>query len=111
MPHCVIEYSSDLEENDKMFETVKIVNQQLVDSKLFDNRTIKSRALPISVYLTGGERVPFIHTTIRLLEGRTDREKEDLSKKVLQALFRKYKVVKDISVEVIDINKTSYSKN
>lgn len=61
--------------------------------------------------MIGGERVPFIHTTIRLIEGRTDKEKQNLSKNILSTLSKEYKLVKDISVEVIDIYKNCYSKN
>ena len=111
MPHCVIEYSNELEKNNDMFEMVLIVNQELIDSKLFDNKTIKTRAVPISTYLIGGEKIPFIHTTIRLLKGRTDEVKEKLSNNVLNLLSEKYKLVKNISVEVLDINEKFYSKN
>lgn len=48
MPHCVIEYSNDLEKNDKTTETVQMENQKLIDSELFDNKTIKTRAISIS---------------------------------------------------------------
>ena len=111
MPHCVIEYSNDLEKNNDMFNMVQMVNQKLIDSELFDNKTIKTRAIPVSKYLIGGEISPFIHTTIRLLEGRTEKTKEQLSNNVLNLLSEKYKLVKNISVEVIDINKKFYSKN
>ena len=109
MPHCVIEYSNELDNN--ISEMIQIVNQKLIESDLFDNKTIKTRAIPVSAYLVGGKRIPFIHTTIRLLEGRKDRTKQQLSKNVLNLLSKKYKSVKDISVEVIDINKNFYSKN
>jgi len=111
MPHCVIEYSIDLEKKDRTLKTVQMINQNLIDSELFDNKTIKARAIPISTHLIGGEQIPFIHTTIRLLEGRTDKQKEVLSKNILNALSKEYHLVDNISVEIIDINPNCYSKN
>jgi 5-carboxymethyl-2-hydroxymuconate isomerase len=111
MPHCVIEYSNDLEEKDEMIKTVEMINRNLVDSELFDKKTIKTRAISISTYLIGDEKIPFIHTTIRLLKGRTNKQKKILSKNILNTLSNKYHLLKDISVEVIDINPNCYSKN
>lgn len=111
MPHCVIEYSNDLDKKKEIIQTVEMINQNLVDSKLFDKKTIKIRAIPISTYLIGGEKISFIHTTIRLLKGRTDKQKEVLSKKILNTLSNKYHLVENISVEIIDINPNCYAKN
>ena len=111
MPHCVLEYSDDLENKEAILKTVQIVYQNLVDSELFDNKTIKTRAIPISTYVIGGIQVSFIHATIRLLEDRTDKQKQILSKSVLNVLSKEYNLVKDISVEVIDINPNCYAKN
>ena len=94
-----------------MPETIQLINQKLINSELFDHKTIKTRTTPVSTYSVDGEKVPFIHATIRLLGGRTDKAKKQLSKSVLNLLSQKYKLVKNISVEVIDINPNFYSKN
>ncbi|MCG1034786.1 5-carboxymethyl-2-hydroxymuconate Delta-isomerase [Polaribacter sargassicola] len=110
MPHCIIEYSNDLETRNKISKTVKVVNQELINSELFDNTTIKTRALPIKEYLVGGKKTSFIHTTIKSLQGRTDSQKKILSNKILNVLSVEYTFVKNISVEIIDINPNTYSK-
>lgn len=111
MPHCIIEYSTDLDEKDDLIKTVEMVNQNLVDSKLFEEKTIKTRAIPVSTFLVGGEKVSFLHATIRLLEGRTDKQKATLSKGILKTFTKKYPLIKNISVEVVDINPNCYAKN
>lgn len=110
MPHCILEYSNDLDNNEGILKTVQMVNQSLIDSELFDNSTIKIRAMPISTYIIGGLQVPFIHTTMRLLAGRTDTQKQVLSRSMLNVLTKEYNLVKDISVEISDINPNCYSK-
>jgi len=111
MPHCIIEYSNDLDETKGIVKMVKMINQKLIDSEIFEKKTIKTRAVPISTYLVGGEKKSFIHTAVKLLKGRSDKQKGILSKNILNCLSNQYPLVRDISVEIIDINPNCYSKN
>ena len=51
------------------------------ESKLFaeDGKDIKVRSQPYEYYLVGGEKVDFIHVSIRLLAGRSADQKRMLS--------------------------------
>ncbi len=110
MPHCIIEYSDDLENKQDIIETVKAINTAIENSELFDNKTIKTRALPIHAYLVGGIKKPFIHITVKILEGRTDSQKQQLSNRLLQCMTTKYDI-EDISVEIVELDINSYAKN
>ncbi|CAM1366196.1 5-carboxymethyl-2-hydroxymuconate isomerase [Tenacibaculum litopenaei] len=110
MPHCIIEYSSDIENAKEILDTVRIVNTEIENSGLFDKKTIKTRALPIDVYLVGGVEKSFIHITVKILEGRTDTQKKDLSERILKCVLSKYNI-ENISVEIVELHTQSYSKN
>lgn len=110
MPHCIIEYSNDIENAKEILDTVRIVNTEIENSGLFDKKTIKTRALPIDVYLVGGVEKSFIHITVKILEGRTDTQKKDLSERILKCVLSKYNI-ENISVEIAELHTQSYSKN
>ncbi len=103
MPHCIIEYSDDLDNKQDIIKTVKAINTAIENSELFDNKTIKTRALPIHTYLVGGIKKPFVHITVKILEGRTDSQKQQLSNRTLQCITAKYDI-EDISVEIVELD-------
>ncbi len=110
MPHCIIEYSNDLEQTDKILLVLEMVNESMVSSGLFNVDSIKVRAIPVSKYLIGGKTVPFIHATVRLLAGRTDEQKHILSQAILDTISKQFHSIDNITVDVIDINPNCYSK-
>ncbi|WP_109829754.1 5-carboxymethyl-2-hydroxymuconate Delta-isomerase [Reichenbachiella versicolor] len=109
MPHCIIEYSSDLDNNERIKETVQIVTRDLEDSGLFDKSSIKTRAIPYAVYLVGGEEKSFVHLTIKILNGRSYCQKKELSSRLLNTLIGQFDI-ENITVEVTEIDKNTYSK-
>ena len=110
MPHCVIEYSSNLEQTNNISLLVQSIHEVLVNSELFDIGSIKVRATPFSFYLIGESIIPFIHSTVRLLAGRTDQQKKVLSQKILETIFKKFVTVENITVDILDINPNTYGK-
>ena len=109
MPHCIIEYSSDLE-NGIVSTVIQTINEILIASDLFDPRTIKVRALPFSKYLTGGETKSFVHVTLKLLSGRTEELRSQLSQDILDLLINTFKSVEKISVDIVEMNRNCYKK-
>ena len=107
MPHCIIEFSNDL--NTRIKETVKTVTVDIENSGLFDKRTIKTRAIPINDYLVGGTEESFIHVTVKMLEGRSGVQKKELSQRILSSVMKLYDI-ENISVEIMDLHTYSYSK-
>jgi len=110
MPHCIIEYAVEFNEQNNTKELVEIINKDIIASNLFDNSTIKTRAIPVSDYLVGGKQKLFIHITIKLLKGRSVSQKQLLGTKILKTISEKYNSINDISIEVIDINQDFYFK-
>ena len=110
MPHCIVEYSKNLESFMSPRELVNAANRGAVESGLFEALNIKSRAIGYQHYLVGGEVSDFIHVVVKILPGRSDSQKRGLSNLVLESL--KSLAIKEVSitVEVCDLHGESYAK-
>ncbi len=108
MPHCVIEHSSDI---DGAVLIAPVFDGALA-SDLFDTsgKDIKVRAVCFEHYQTGNQQRGFIHVTLKILSGRTDHQKRKLSQSVLENLSAYAQDNCSLTVEVSDIDRTSYAK-
>lgn len=108
MPHCIIEHSSDIDGK----SLVSTVYQGALASNLFESQgsDIKVRALPYSNFKTGNVEISFVHVTLKILSGRSVEQKTNLSQLVLEQLKSLEMINCSISVEVVDIDRVSYSK-
>ncbi|GMG87445.1 5-carboxymethyl-2-hydroxymuconate Delta-isomerase [Biformimicrobium ophioploci] len=110
MPHLVIEYSADIEEEVALPALISAGHKAMVDSGLFNSNAIKSRAIPVQHYIAGEHDASFIHAEVRILDGRTSDQKRALSEQVFNALCRQAETVPAVSVEVRDMERDCYSK-
>lgn len=108
MPHCIVEHSSTIDEN----ALITLVFRGALESKLFeaDGSDIKVRALSYSNYQTGNENIDFVHVTLKILSGRNAEQKSLLSQTVLEQLKTLDLIHCSITIEVVDIDRDSYSK-
>jgi len=110
VPHCVIEYSSGVTDFIEIDDLVGAVHQGVLSSGLFDEYDIKTRAVAYAHHRTGATRDSFVHVTVRLLSGRDDAQKADLSKKVLATIEPMLPDVVSVGVEICDMHRGSYRK-
>lgn len=110
MPHCIVEYAKKLEQTLGVNELLGLVHQAAVESELFEEPSIKTRAIAYDHCLTGGKEQPFIHITVKILFGRNHQQKKDLSRLMLSKIKDLANESMSVSVEVVDIDKTSYSR-
>lgn len=110
MPHCIIEYSSGVADCIEIDDLVAAVHQGVLSSGLFDEYDIKTRALAYTHHRTGATRDSFVHVTVRLLSGRDDAQKVDLSEKLLATIEPLLPAVVSVGVEICDMHKDSYRK-
>ena len=110
MPHCVIEYSSEVAEQVSIDTLMKAVHDAAFSSGLFPEYDIKTRAVAYDHYRTGQTNDSFVHVNLHLLSGRNDEQKADLSDKVLTAIEPLLPQVASVGVEIIDIHRDSYRK-
>ena len=110
MPHLVIEYAHNLEDKISIAALVSSAQEAMHRSGLFAAHTIKTRALPYQQFIAGEKGGSFIHAEIRLLEGRSMREREALSSAVFNALCQFAEGVPAVTVEVREMEPGCYSK-
>ena len=109
MPHCVIEYSKDLEKDINPNDLMESVHQGALESQLFKVDDIRVRAIPFDYYLIGGVNKSFIHVTIKIFFGRNDEQCTNLSGLVLDKLNKINLSNITITVEITEIKKEYYS--
>ena len=108
MPHCIVEHSSSIDSknvNQKVF-------QGALESNIFepDGCDIKVRSIAYEHYQTGSLEENFVHVTLRILSGRSAQEKLLLSNSVISKLRSIHLVNASLTVEVVDIDRNSYTK-
>ena len=115
MPHLTLEYSANLGGLDALSALARL-NQAMLDSGLFDEADIKSRAQELNLFKIGlsPELRAFAHVRCTLLAGRSDAQRKALADRLLQALraavdgFFPGEI--QLSVETIEIDRPSYAK-
>jgi 5-carboxymethyl-2-hydroxymuconate isomerase len=110
MPHCIIEYSSTLANTVSPDTLMESVHTGTANSGLFDVSDIKTRAIPFNHCMSGRVNPLFIHVCVRVLSGRTPKQRHDLSDTVLKALSLLPLPPISLTVEVVEIETQSYSK-
>jgi 5-carboxymethyl-2-hydroxymuconate isomerase len=110
MPHCIIDYSSEVAERIEIDVLIDAVHQGALDSDLFSEYDIKTRALAYTDHRTGQTRDAFVHVALHLLSGRSDEQKAILSECVLGRIEPLLPRVASVSVEILDIHRHSYRK-
>lgn len=112
MPHCIIEHSEDIISSVKSQQLIDSVLMGTKKSTLFQLDHIKLRTQSYEYYQKGDvQQAGFIHVTVRILQGRTVEQRQDLSEKVLFELDSL--ALKDVTmtVEIIEMETASYTKS
>ncbi len=110
MPHCIVEYSSGVADQIEIDDLLGAVHRGVLSSGLFDEYDIKTRAVGYTHHRTGTTRDSFVHVSVRLLSGRDDVQKADLSKKLLAVIEPMLPQVISVGVEICDMHRASYRK-
>ncbi|MDH5219332.1 MAG: 5-carboxymethyl-2-hydroxymuconate Delta-isomerase [Gammaproteobacteria bacterium] len=110
MPHIIVEYSEFAIPEQEVGRILRTVHSGVVDSGLFENSHIKTRAYPFKDYTHGDGDEPYIHIQARIKSGRDADMKKRLSDGILQSVSSVRVPVSVITVEVIDMDRESYGK-
>jgi 5-carboxymethyl-2-hydroxymuconate isomerase len=110
MPHCIIDYSEDVAQQVDIESLMEAVHRGAMDSGLFPEYDIKTRANGFAQHRTGQTRDSFVHVVIHLLDGRSDAQKSGLSEGVLARLEPLLPEVVSVGVEICDMHRASYRK-
>lgn len=115
MPHLTLEYTDNLPAFDPAAALLAI-NRAALDSGIFGENDIKSRALRLDAWRVGIEPAPraFVHVRIALLGGRPPGVKKTVAEAVLAALTptvdRPAGLEIQFTVETVDLDRDSYAK-
>ena len=110
MPHCIVEYSQNLEQEVPPMDWLEAVQDACMKSELFQPSDIKLRAFPCKHFITGGLQDAFVHVTIRILSGRSQEQKNRLAQSVLDALCCFSVKQVSLTVEILEMDSASYAR-
>jgi len=110
MPHCIIEYTRNVEDQIKISKLVEVAYEGVVSSGIFNPKAIKVRAIPFEFYKSGLERSDYIHVKLRILSGRTIEQKKEISDYMIECIKPHIGQTKSLTLEVIDMDIRSYGK-
>ncbi len=110
MPHCIIEYSKEIEDSVKPIQMLNAVYQGALKSGLFVEDDIKTRSIAFDSYQAGSFKKAFVHVTVKILFGRNLEQKKALSKLVLSCLKKVDFPPILLTVEIVEMEKESYER-
>lgn len=110
MPHCIIEYSNEIEKYVKPTQLTNAVYQGALKSNLFKDEDIKTRSIAFENYQSGSVKKAFVHVTVKILSGRNPEQKKSLSSLILLQLRTIEFPSTLLTVEVVEIEKESYAR-
>lgn len=110
MPHLIIEFAEELADAEQVGQMLDAVHDAAYGTGLFEHSHIRTRAIPVRHYRTGGQPRPFMHAQLRIHSGRNAAQKRTLSESVLRALRDQSWPAQSITVEVVDMDLASYAK-
>jgi 5-carboxymethyl-2-hydroxymuconate isomerase len=108
MPHFVIECSENILRDVNAEEIMDIVYQTAEASGLFAENDIKVRIRSYADYKLGEGKEDFLHVFAYIMEGRTSKQKADLSRKIIEALDGILPSLSILSMNVADFDRSSY---
>ncbi|MCH7785739.1 MAG: 5-carboxymethyl-2-hydroxymuconate Delta-isomerase [Bacteroidetes bacterium] len=108
MPHFVIDCSENIIKIKSPKEIIQKVYDTAESTDLFDKGDIKVRINPFKYYNIGNTKDDFIHIFANIMEGRTDSQKSNLSKRIVTELKLMFPDVPIISINIRDFEKTTY---
>jgi 5-carboxymethyl-2-hydroxymuconate isomerase len=110
MPHCIVEYSSDLVNKLSAKEMIVATFQGAINSALFEAEQIKVRTCAYDDFQVGTGDNKFIHVSAKILSGRTLIQRQLLAQQILQS-FAQYQLSNiSITVDVIEMEREPYAK-
>ena len=86
MPHIILEYSSNLENDAGLAHLLDTLHEALGDTESFEFERIKSRAVRCETYHVSTERRGFVHATVLFSPGRPEALRSQLARRLLDII-------------------------
>ena len=108
MPHFIVDCSERILEIQEPRKTIEAVFETAFETGLFAKNDIKVRLNPFKYSLVQSGEADFIHVFGNIMQGRTDDQKADLSRRIVAKLNELFPEVPIISINIRDFEKASY---
>jgi len=108
MPHFLVDCSESIFTLHSEEGIIKQVHLAAKSTGLFNENDIKVRVNSFKKYSTGNKVEDFIHVFAHIMEGRSDEQKADLSKKIVQGLLSLLPTVPNIGANIIEFENANY---
>lgn len=108
MPHFIIDCSENIIRQKSPDEIMQAVYDVAEATRLFAANDIKVRLRPYHYFKLGAGKTDFIHVFGNIMEGRSAKQKADLSKKVIERLDEMFPDVSILSINVREFEKATY---
>jgi len=108
MPHFVIDCSESVlssHDEEYILEQIHLVANS---TELLDEGDIKVRLNPFKKYLVSNKREGFIHVFAYIMQGRTTKQKANLSKKMVSKLATLFSDIPNIAINISAFEKATY---
>ena len=103
-----IDCSENILKSHSQDEILKQVYLSAISTELFHKSDIKVRINVFQKYITGDKKEDFIHVFANIMEGRTIKQKADLSKTIVKDLSLILPSVPNIGTNVVEFERASY---
>ena len=117
MPHCTMEYSSNILETLDVNKILKEINKRLAETKLFSLNDIKSRIVVHNNFAVGDgdKNRAFVTINFSILSGRDTETKKMLSNLLLKFLDEYFcesrkKLKLSLTVQISELSKEYYGR-
>lgn len=108
MPHFILDCSERILDIQEPKKTIEAVFETAFETGLFERDDIKVRLNPFKYSLVQSGEADFIHVFGNIMQGRTDVQKADLSRRIVAKLKELFPEVPIISMNIRDFEKASY---
>lgn len=112
MPNLVMEYSNTADQRLNIQGLLEDLHQVTLHCGLFEANSVKSRSLRCHNWLIGehGDSEDFVHISFELLSGRTEEQKRELSRQLMDILKQQAGHLKSLTVNIRDMDKACFQK-
>lgn len=109
MPHFVIDCSENIIGQKSPEEIMQAVYDAAEATGLFAENDIKVRLRPFQYFKLGEGKSDFIHIFGNVMEGRSDEQKANLARKIIERLNEMFPDVSILSISIGEFEKATYS--
>lgn len=108
MPHFVLDCSASIPIRKPPQEILQAVHDAAEATGLFGAGDIKVRLRPFQDYIAKNGQADFVHVFGNIMEGRTTKQKADLSRRIVTVLKAMFPDVPVISINIREFEKATY---